>query len=76
MEGSVHGLRTAPKAWLAKVVAYLTRLGAKQHPLDQCVYMFYTETAEVAGANGVYIDDFLFVESKLPEQQEAGDDGK
>ena len=40
LEGSVDGLRTAPKAWLAKVVADLTRLGATQHPLDQCVFMF------------------------------------
>ena len=30
-------------------------------PIDQCAFMFYTESGEVAGAIGVYVDDFLFV---------------
>ena len=46
LEGSVYGLRTAPKAWFARVVADLTKLGARQHPFDQCVFMFYLENQE------------------------------
>ena len=57
-------LRTAPKAWFAKVVKDLINLGACQHPLDQCVFMFYTESGEVVGAIGVYVDEFLFVGSE------------
>ena len=45
-EGSVYGPRTAPMAWFARVVADLTRLAAKQHPLDQCVCSCSTPSPE------------------------------
>ena len=37
LEGSVYGLRTAPKAWFSKVATDLKKIGAVQHPLDHCV---------------------------------------
>ena len=47
LEGSVYGLRTAPKAWFARVVADLTKLGAKQHPLDHCVCSCSMQSQEI-----------------------------
>ena len=44
LEGSVYGLRTATKAWLQKAATDLKSLGAIQHPLDQCVFMFYSKS--------------------------------
>ena len=67
LEGSVYGLRTAPKAWFDKVAADLKKLGAKQHPHGPMCFMFFTKGGEVMGAIGVYVDDFLFIESELPE---------
>ena len=44
-------------------------LGAVQHPLDQCVFMFYSKSGpkNLLGVIGVYVDDFLFVESEYAE---------
>ena len=72
LEGSVYGLRTAPKAWFSKVVADLKKIGAIQHPLDQCVFMVFSKPtadlpARLIGAIRVYVDDFLFAESDSPE---------
>ena len=67
LEGSVYGLRTAPKAWFTRVAKDPKALGAKQHPLDQCVFMFYSPDNTMLGALGVYVDDFLFAESDHPE---------
>ena len=53
LEGSVYGLRTAPKAWFTRVATDLKALGAKQHPLDQCVFMFYSPDNTLLGALGV-----------------------
>jgi hypothetical protein len=63
LEGSVYGLRTAPKAWFAKVTTDLLSLGAVQHPLDQCVFIFFDKQGKLMGAIGVYVDDFLFAET-------------
>eukprot|EP00974_Lingulodinium_polyedra_P020887 2019836-Lingulodinium_polyedra.AAC.1 len=35
LEGSVYGLRDAPKAWYAKVAKDLEAFGAAQRPLDR-----------------------------------------
>ena len=49
LEGSVYGLITAPHAWFQKIAADLKGLGARQHPLDQCVFMLCTSDNKLLG---------------------------
>ena len=65
LEGSVHGLRAAPKVWFQKVAADVKKLGAVQHPLGQGVFMFFPKATpgqhpQLLDAMGVYVSDFLF----------------
>ena len=44
LESSVYGLRNAPRAWFERISKDLLRLGWRQHQLDSCLFMAYSNT--------------------------------
>lgn len=43
----MYGLCDAPRAWFLEAKERLTSLGARQHPLDACLYLLYDNNAPV-----------------------------
>ena len=66
-EGSVYGLRTAPRSWYKRVRADLESLGWRVHQLDQCIFCL-CDNAELFGLNGVYVDEFIIAGSKTDKR--------
>ena len=53
-----YGLVNAPWKWFKKVEETLLQLGWKQHPLDVCLFMKYSD-GELSGVIGIHVDGAL-----------------
>ena len=71
LEGSVYGLRTAPRRWWQRVKNDLTGLGFRTHQLDQCVFMYYGKSGDLIGIIGVYVDDFIVAGKEHDDEWQA-----
>ena len=65
IEGSIYGLRNAPRRWWTRVCDTMRQQGWTQHALDECLYMLQDKTGKLIGACGVYVDDFLITGDNL-----------
>ena len=59
--GVIYGLTNAPRTFWLDADDKLRRLGAEEHGVDKCLWLFRNKAGQICGRVGAHVDDFLIL---------------